>query len=153
MTETLLGNIKGPKGDKGDKGDYAIVDSALSSTSTNPVQNKVINTALSNKADSNHTHTPTLSINSTAISSVTFYKQNGWVMVDITSVSTSTVNTWVNLGSIPFSNSSGKDIYGILSNGTSVARVCVGSNNTLLVYIPVAVYGQIHGQIMYPTSE
>ena len=33
------------------------VDSALSSTSTNPVQNKVINTALSGKADSSHTHT------------------------------------------------------------------------------------------------
>ena len=32
------------------------VDSALSSTSTNPVQNKVINTALSGKAASSHTH-------------------------------------------------------------------------------------------------
>lgn len=32
------------------------VDSALSSTSTNPVQNKVINTALAGKAASNHTH-------------------------------------------------------------------------------------------------
>ena len=33
------------------------VDSALSSTSTNPVQNKVINTALGGKANSSHTHT------------------------------------------------------------------------------------------------
>lgn len=32
------------------------VDSALSSTSTNPVQNKVINTALADKASSAHTH-------------------------------------------------------------------------------------------------
>lgn len=32
------------------------VDSALSSTSTNPVQNKVINTALSGKANSSHIH-------------------------------------------------------------------------------------------------
>lgn len=32
------------------------VDSALSTTSTNPVQNKVINTALSGKANSTHTH-------------------------------------------------------------------------------------------------
>lgn len=32
------------------------VDSALSSTSTNPVQNKVINSALAGKADSSHTH-------------------------------------------------------------------------------------------------
>lgn len=33
------------------------VDSSLSSTSTNPVQNKVINTALSGKASSTHSHT------------------------------------------------------------------------------------------------
>ena len=32
------------------------VDSAMSSTSTNPVQNKVINAALNGKANSNHTH-------------------------------------------------------------------------------------------------
>lgn len=32
------------------------VDTALSSTSTNPVQNKVINSALSGKAASSHTH-------------------------------------------------------------------------------------------------
>ncbi len=32
------------------------IDSALSSTSTNPVQNKVINSALAGKAPSNHTH-------------------------------------------------------------------------------------------------
>lgn len=34
-----------------------IVDTALSSTSTNAVQNKVINTALAGKANSSHTHT------------------------------------------------------------------------------------------------
>lgn len=33
-----------------------VVDTALSSTSTNPVQNKVINTALAGKANSSHTH-------------------------------------------------------------------------------------------------
>ena len=33
------------------------VDTALSSTSTNPVQNKVVNTALSGKANTSHTHT------------------------------------------------------------------------------------------------
>lgn len=32
------------------------VDSTISATSTNPVQNKVINTALTEKANSNHTH-------------------------------------------------------------------------------------------------
>lgn len=33
------------------------VDSALSSTSTNPVQNKAVNTALDGKSDTSHTHT------------------------------------------------------------------------------------------------
>lgn len=37
------GSIRGPKGDKGDTGPSVTIDSALSSTSTNPVQNKVIN--------------------------------------------------------------------------------------------------------------
>lgn len=48
----------GPQGPKGDKGEYATVDNALSDSSTNPVQNKVITeeiddvkTGLSEKAD------------------------------------------------------------------------------------------------------
>lgn len=32
------------------------VDSTLSSTSTNPIQNKTVNTALNGKANTNHTH-------------------------------------------------------------------------------------------------
>ena len=49
------GNIKGAQGDKGDKGDkgdtgsFPTVDSAMSSTSTNPVQNKVVYTELGKK--------------------------------------------------------------------------------------------------------
>lgn len=34
-----------------------VVDSSLSSSSTNPVQNKVVNSALNGKANSSHTHT------------------------------------------------------------------------------------------------
>lgn len=51
----VFDNIKGEKGDqgekgeKGDKGDSIPIDSALSSTSTNAVQNKVVNTALNNR--------------------------------------------------------------------------------------------------------
>lgn len=44
-----------------------IVDSALSSTSTNAVQNKVINTALAGKASTSHTHQNfTISLNGTS---------------------------------------------------------------------------------------
>lgn len=48
--KTLIGNVKGEKGDKGDNASVT-VDSALSSTSVNPVQNKVIYNALSKKVD------------------------------------------------------------------------------------------------------
>lgn len=38
------------------KTDLPAIDTALSATSTNPVQNKIINTALTGKANSSHTH-------------------------------------------------------------------------------------------------
>ena len=48
----------GPKGDKGDKGDPGTItiDTSLSTTSTNAVQNKAITTAINSKADTNHIH-------------------------------------------------------------------------------------------------
>ena len=48
----------GQKGDKGDKGDPGTItiDTILSTTSTNAVQNKAITTAINSKADTNHTH-------------------------------------------------------------------------------------------------
>lgn len=48
--------------------DTSKVDSSLSASSTNPVQNKIINTALSNKSDINHTHTSWNGIQADAIS-------------------------------------------------------------------------------------
>lgn len=47
------------------------VDSALSSTSTNPVQNKVINSALAGKAASSHTHSDYFSVNGGTINGET----------------------------------------------------------------------------------
>ena len=49
---------KGEKGDKGDKGDPGTItiDTSLSTTSTNAVQNKAIATAINGKANTTHTH-------------------------------------------------------------------------------------------------
>ena len=49
----------GPKGDKGDKGDPGTItiDTSLSTTSTNAVQNQAITTAINGKANTIHTHT------------------------------------------------------------------------------------------------
>lgn len=62
---TLSSNVA----NKLDASDY-VVDSALSSSSNNPVQNKVINTALSGKAPINHSHTSAKVIESTALSNI-----------------------------------------------------------------------------------
>ena len=73
MVEYDLGMVKGPKGDKGDigpqgpqgpkgekgdKGDSGTItiDTSLSTTSTNAVQNQAITTAINGKADITHTH-------------------------------------------------------------------------------------------------
>ena len=50
------------------------VDSALSSTSTNPVQNKVINSALAGKAAASHTHT-TQSAEATSNANASYLRQ------------------------------------------------------------------------------
>lgn len=55
------------------------VDSALSSTSTNPVQNKVINTALAGKANSSHgNHVPAVQ---TASNAIFLRNDNTWATV------------------------------------------------------------------------
>ena len=62
--------------DLSDKPTIPIVDTALSSTSTNPVQNKVVTNALNSKANSSHTHSykelsdkPTIPVVDSALSS------------------------------------------------------------------------------------
>lgn len=49
---------QGEKGEKGDKGDPSTItiDTSLSTTSTNAVQNKAITTAINGKANTTHTH-------------------------------------------------------------------------------------------------
>ena len=49
---------QGPKGEKGDKGDPGTItiDTSLSTTSTNAVQNQAITTAINSKANTSHTH-------------------------------------------------------------------------------------------------
>lgn len=127
------------------------VDSSLSSTSHNPVQNRVINTALNSKADANHTHAPVLTTNAPT-PNVTCYKQNGWVLVSIITPPISKTGEWVTLCTLPWANSTGQDIYGIISNGWYVARVRIDGNNILSIYLYDSSI-TVAGQIMYPTSE
>lgn len=78
---TSSANLKGEKGDKGDKGDTGpagsnatvTVDSALSSSSTNPVQNKVVNSALAGKAPSYTYGTTDLTAGTSALTTGVLY--------------------------------------------------------------------------------
>ena len=56
-----------------------VIDSSLSSSSTNPVQNKIVNSALNGKANSSHTHMgreiyPDFSVNSNGASTTAYRK-------------------------------------------------------------------------------
>lgn len=66
--------VQGPKGDTGPQGPAVPIDSALSSSSTNPVQNKVVTNALNNKLDKIGATNP------------------------ISSPANDTVENWINLG-------------------------------------------------------
>lgn len=56
--DTGATGLQGPQGEKGDKGDPGAItiDTSLSTTSTNAVQNKAIATAVNGKANTTHTH-------------------------------------------------------------------------------------------------
>ena len=55
FTTEQLESLRGPRGPKGDTGTI-IMDTILSTTSTNAVQNKAITTAINSKANTTHTH-------------------------------------------------------------------------------------------------
>lgn len=105
-----------------------VVDSALSSSSTNPVQNKIINSALANKADADHVHNTFSSL--TEIGITTFpttmkavseaMPKNSMIIIDTrringtgTDYGTETISDW------------GNDANGvaIIMKGVSTARV------------------------------
>ena len=68
---------QGPQGEKGDKGDPGAItiDTSLSTTSTNAVQNKAIATAVNGKANTSHTHTTSEITDFPAIPDVSNYIQ------------------------------------------------------------------------------
>lgn len=113
-----------------------VVDTALSSTSTNPVQNKVVNAQLTslnnNKANIGHTHGKAYS--ATTLTNNTYCQVLGNIAIVSWwsgSVNISQVDTWVDLWTLPVTNR-GKTVWnGNLHNGASgilYFRVDAGSN-------------------------
>jgi hypothetical protein len=120
------------------------VDSALSTTSTNPVQNKVINNALANKSDITHTHsyagsstaggaaTSANKLNTNAGSTSTpVYFTNG-VPTACTSITANSATTASKLGTSTVGSST-NPIY--LSSGTAKASTSTVGSSTKPIYM------------------
>lgn len=66
------------------------VDSAMSSTSTNPVQNKVVNAALANKSNTDHSHNLSTMVNTLEVSSDTPSDEDYYVSQAVSGGTTTT---------------------------------------------------------------
>ena len=139
------------------------VDSALSSTSTNPVQNKVVNAQLTslnnNKANTNHTHndySATVTV-PCEYGTVRKFKKNGWAFVvweniDITSFPKS---SWTTVADIGWSNQAGNRYTGnfqIIIPTTD--RIRINANGQLQAWREKeSVNAGHYGYIVYPTAD
>lgn len=146
-----------------------IVDSALSTSSTNPVQNKVVNSALNGKANSSHTH----SINdvtglstsldgkmnndyseSTIESNFFAHKIGNIVIVTWWGMGLPTTqNCWIDWKTLPYESCNTKHIWVNGDGDGCEVRVRVPPNsNKLQVLISGGTGGIRPGMIVYPTK-
>lgn len=134
-----------------------VVDSSLSSSSTNPVQNKVVNSALNGKANSSHTHTASqisdLTVSThTLANGAKLYKYGKIVLAVFNNYQYSgkTPNVWIDIFNIPsaYKPISTDNIYGHWSG--SNGQILTGSNK-ISMYPPTAS-GSVFGHILWITS-
>lgn len=139
------------------------VDTALSSSSTNPVQNKVVNAQLTslnnNKANSNHTHndytaTTTVPCN---YGTVRKFRKNGWVMVIYENIGLTScpIGSWVTLADIGWSNQAGNRYTGnFQTQDIAHNRFRVNEDGLLGVWRNEGAPNEGHyGYIVYPTAD
>lgn len=140
-----------------------IVDSAMSESSVNPVQNKVVKAELdslnSTKANTGHTHndySATVTV-PCEYGTVKKFKKNGWVMViweniDLTSFPK---DSWVTLADIGWSNQAGNGYTGNFQTAdTNSNRFRVTVEGELRAWRQRESYNQGHyGYIVYPTAD
>ena len=112
------------------------VDSSLSSTSTNPLQNKAINTALSNKADSSSIPTKTSDLTNDGDGTNVFVKNNDSRLTDSRTPTSHTHGNISNDGKV--GSTSGKPLITTTggsvttgSFGTSSGTFCEGNDSRL----------------------
>ena len=118
------------------------VDTALSSTSVNPVQNKVITSALNGKASTNHTHSQYLTSSSlSGYATQSWVKGQGYLTTPYTlPTASSSVKGGITLGY----SSTGKNYAVALDgNGRAYVNVPWTDNNTTYSPATASVYGLV----------
>ena len=146
-----------------------VIDSSLSSSSTNPVQNKVVNSALNGKANSSHTHNISnvtgLSTSldgkmsndyseSTIESNFFAHKIGNIVIVTWWNPPLPTAqNSWVDWKTLPYKSCNTQHIWVDGGGMGREVRVRVPPNsNKLQVFISEGTGGIRAGMIVYPTK-
>lgn len=134
-----------------------VVDSSLSSSSTNPVQNKVVTSALDGKANSSHTHTASqisdLTVSThTLANGAKLYKYGKIVLAVFNNYQYSgkTPYVWTDIFNIPsaYKPISTDNIYGHWSGSTG--QIVAGANK-IAMYHPQSS-GGVFGHILWITS-
>lgn len=145
------------------------VDSAMSSTSTNPVQNKVVkaqldslNNSINGKANSNHTHNNVSGLkqitNDYVGLPVWCMIKNGWCILQWENPVqylkqngiNPTLNQWFKLGNVPLPQT-GRAVYQQLTTGNSHVRIQVTGGGVLQVYVN-SNNDWTYGTMVYPTT-
>ena len=159
------------------------VDSSLSSSSTNPVQNKIINTALGGKANTGHTHDERYytesemdnklnakansihkhndlgglnSWNTNAGGTVRTIIKNGWCLVLFESLKAGGTDTWYTCVSGLPTNQTGISVYASVFNPSlTKLRVRVNKDGELQMYNVSSITGSdvCTGSVLYPCVQ
>lgn len=148
-----------------EEADKTVVDSAMSSTSMNPVQNKVVKAELdslnNNKANTSHTHNDNSGVIKVDCSygDVYKFKKNGWAVVvwqnlDLTSIAK---NTWVTIATIGWSNQLGSNLnyHGNFNtlDGVNERFIISPAGNLRVTKTSDTRNTGHYGYIIYPTED
>lgn len=128
------------------------VDSALSSTSTNPVQNKVINTALAGKAASSHTHAATQITGLTASRALATNSSGQVVVSAVTNTELSYLDGVTSAVQTQLNNKAAKTHTHNYAGSSSPGGVATSANK-LATARTIKITGAVNGQAIFDGSE
>lgn len=140
-----------------------VVDSAMSESSVNPVQNKIVKAELdslnSTKANTGHTHNDydaTVTV-PCEYGTVKKFKKNGWAFVVWEGIDISSIpkDTWITLADIGWSNQAGNRYTGnFQTQDINSNRFRINENGQLGAWRVRETSNQGHyGYIVYPTAD